>query len=145
MIRARHEERNSEYLAKNKFSKEIDLPERIDGQSIRGGFSSGGKLFVTGVVKCPPTTTAGGPAAGGSQTSNAGTVAGVSTFAATSSAYPAVSFDDRDGEVDEEPLGALDVEELLMADAHGIELMPCNVLDLASFPPTAPASAVPTG
>ena len=42
--------------------------------------------------------------------------------------------DERDG-------GAVDVDEILLADARGAHLIPCNVLDLASFPPSITTSA----
>lgn len=131
MIRARHEERTSEYVAKNKFSKEIDLPERIDGQSVRGGFAATGKLYVTALAKSGGTV-AGQSGIGGGQTA----IAAASAGGPSSEQLPVG--DEGDGE---NQLIPLDVEELLMADARGVELMPCNVLDLASFPPTAPATA----
>lgn len=133
MIRARHEERTSEYVAKNKFSKEIDLPERIDGQSVRSGFAVTGKLFVTAAVKS--AVPAGHPPGSGQVNSAAPAAAAAAT--AVPSCEPVA--DDRDG--DDQLATTLDAEELLIADARGVELMPCNVLDLASFPPTALATA----
>ena len=101
VIRGRHEERTSELVSKSKYSKEFDLGERIDDESVRGGFSQDGRLFVTAVVKGHGQTV--------SETSNA---------------------DERD-----------DVTEILLADARGVQLIPCNVLDLASFPPSITTSA----
>jgi len=145
LIRARHEERTSEYIAKNKFNKEIDLPERIDGQSVRGGFAVSGKLFVTAIAKCPAPG-AGGTAAVTSHSAAAGsgptTSTAVSVTALASSEQQQQQQPPGDDGNGDEQLMPLDIEELLMADARGAELMPCNVLDLASFPPSAPATAI---
>lgn len=104
VVRGRHEERTSELVSKNKYCKEFDLGERIDDQSVRGGFSQDGRLFVTALVK------------------------GYSQIVAETS-----SADEHDG--------PLDVDEILLADARGVHLIPCNVLDLASFPPSIKTSA----
>ena len=45
VVRGRHEERTSELVSKSKYSKEFDLGERIDDQSVRGGVSSDGRLL----------------------------------------------------------------------------------------------------
>lgn len=103
VVRGRHEERTSELVSKSKYSKEFDLSERIDDQSVRGGLSQDGVLFVTALVK------------------GHGQVVGE-----TSSA------DEHDGPVDD--------DEILLADARGAHLIPCNVLDLASFPPSITTS-----
>jgi len=42
---------------------------------------------------------------------------------------------------DEHDVGCVDVDEILVADARGARLIPCNVLDLASFPPSITTSA----
>jgi len=113
VIRGRHEERTSELVSKSKYNKEFDLGERIDDQSVRGGFSLDGRLFVTALVKGHCV----------SQTLHAG--------GETSSAD-----DERDG-----ASGPVDVDEILLADSRGVHLIPCNVLDLASFPPSITTSA----
>ena len=102
VIRGRHEERTSELVSKSKYSKEFDLGERIDDQSVRGGVSQDGRLFVTALVKGHSSQIV-------SETSST-----------------------------EEPA---DVTEILLADARGVQLVPCNVLDLASFPPSITTSA----
>jgi len=51
VVRGRHEERTSELVSKSKYSKEFDLGERIEDQSVRGGVSADGRLFVTALVK----------------------------------------------------------------------------------------------
>lgn len=102
VVRGRHEERTSELVSKSKYNKEFDLGERIDDQSVRGGFSQDGVLFITALVK------------------GHGQIIGE-----TSSA------DERDGP---------DADEILLADARGVHLIPCNVLDLASFPPSMTTS-----
>jgi len=104
VIRGRHEERTSELVSKSKYSKEFDLGERIDDQSVRGGLSQDGRLFVTALVK--------GHAHIVGETSSA-----------------------------DEYEGLIDVDEILLADARGARLIPCNVLDLASFPPSITTSA----
>jgi len=104
VVRGRHEERTSELVSKSKYCKEFDLGERIDDQSVRGGFAQDGRLFITALVK------------GHSQ-----------IIVETSST------DEHDGPVD--------VDEILLADARGVHLIPCNVLDLASFPPSITTSA----
>lgn len=106
VIRGRHEERTSELVSKSKYSKEFDLGERIEDQSVRGGVSEDGRLFVTALVK-----------------------GHVQIVGETSS-----SADERDA-------AAVDVDEILLADARGVHLIPCNVLDLASFPPSITTSA----
>jgi len=107
IVRGRHEERTSEMVSKNKYSKEFDLAERIDDQSVRGGVSADGRLFITAVVK-----------------------GGLIHVGETSSA------DDHDAAV-----VAVDDDEILLADARGAHLIHCNVLDLASFPPSITTSA----
>lgn len=102
VVRGRHEERTSELASKSKYCKELDLSERVDDQSVRGGFTQDGVLFITALVK------------GHEQ-----------IVGETSSA------DERD---------VADVDEILLADARGAQLIPCNVLDLASFPPSITTS-----
>lgn len=99
LIKAKHEERTSERLAKNKYSKEFELSEKIEAYSIRGGLTPDGHLVIGAFVKG-----FGGP------------------------------------EVTKENAGQIIIEEI---DPHS-DLMPCNILNLASFPPTMPASAAAT-
>lgn len=99
LIKAKHEERTSERLSKNKYSKEFELPEKIEAYSIRGGLTPDGHLIIGAFVKG-----FGGP------------------------------------EVTKENAGKIIIEEI---DPHS-DLMPCNILNLASFPPTMPASAAAT-
>ena len=55
VVRGRHEERTSELVSKSKYSKEFDLGERIDDQSVRGGVSSDGRLVhVTSYMRFTP-------------------------------------------------------------------------------------------
>jgi len=105
VVRGRHEERTSELVSKSKYSKELELGERIEDQSVRGGVSADGRLFITALVK------GHGQIVGETSTS-----------------------DERDG-------GPVEVDEILVADARGAHLVPCNVLDLASFPPSITTSA----
>ena len=52
MVKAKHEERTSDRLSKNKFSKEFDLSEKIDPFTLRGGLTiSEGKLLVGAISK----------------------------------------------------------------------------------------------
>lgn len=102
VVRGRHEERTSELVSKSKYSKEFDLSERIDDESVRGGFSQDGRLFVTALVK------------------------GHSLVVGETSSS--------------EERGVPDADEILVADARGVQLIPCNVLDLASFPPSMTTS-----
>lgn len=97
LIKAKHEERTSERLSKNKYSKEFELPEKIEAYSIRGGLTPLGHLIVGAFAK----------GFGGA-------------------------------EVTKENAGQIIIEEI---NPHS-DLMPCNILNLASFPPTMPASAV---
>lgn len=96
LIKAKHEERTSERLSKNKFSKEFELAEKIEAHSIRGGFTVDGHLIVGAFVK---------------------------------------GFG---GEFTKENAGQVIIEVI---DPNS-DLMPCNILNLASFPPTMSASAV---
>jgi len=98
VVRGRHEERTSELVSKSKYCKEFDLGERIEDESVRGGVSQDGVLFITAVVK------------------GHGQIVGETS-----------SGDDH---------GGPDVDDILVADARGVQLIPCNVLDLASFPPS---------
>jgi len=102
VVRGRHEERTSELVSKSKYCKEFDLGERIDDQSVRGGLSQDGVLFITALVK-----------------------GHIQIIGETSSG------DERDG---------VDADEILLADARGVHLIPCNILDLASFPPSMTTS-----
>ena len=79
--------------------------ERIDDQSVRGGFSLDGRLFATALVKGHYSQTV---APAGGETSSAE--------------------DERDG------AGPVDVDEILLSDSRGVHLIPCNVLDLDRRP-----------
>lgn len=96
VVKARHEEISSERLVKSKFSKEFELTEKIETESVRGGIDGEGKLVVGAFVKGHGKDT-----------------------------------------VDEEP----EEEEEEEFDPKS-DLLQCNVLNLSSFPPTMPASAV---
>jgi len=50
-VKARHEERTSERLSRNKFSKDYELPERIEAHSLRGGLTADGKLMIAALVR----------------------------------------------------------------------------------------------
>jgi len=50
-VKARHEERTSERLSRSKFSKDYELPERIEAYSVRGGLTPDGKLMIGALVK----------------------------------------------------------------------------------------------
>ena len=50
-VKARHEERTAERLSKNKFSKDYELPEKIETYSLRGGLTVDGRLYVGAIVK----------------------------------------------------------------------------------------------
>lgn len=95
VVKARHEEISSERLVKGKFSKEFELAEKIETESVRGGIDDEGRLVVGAFVK-------------------------------------GHGKDRVDEEQEEEP------EEFEPKS----DLLQCNVLNLSSFPPTMPASAV---
>ena len=50
-IKGRHEERTAEKLCKRKYTKEFELPERIETYSLRGGLTVDGKLIVSALGK----------------------------------------------------------------------------------------------
>jgi len=50
-VKARHEERTSERLSRNKFSKDYELPERVESYSVRAGLTADGKLMIGALVK----------------------------------------------------------------------------------------------
>ena len=50
-VKARREERTSERLNKAKYSKEFELPERIDPYSLRAGLTSEGKVLIGALGK----------------------------------------------------------------------------------------------
>jgi HSP20 family molecular chaperone IbpA len=50
-IKARHEERTSERLSRNKFSKDFELPERIETHTLRGGLTADGKLMIGALIR----------------------------------------------------------------------------------------------
>ena len=50
-VKARHEERTSERLSRSKYSKDYELPERIESQSLRAGLVPDGKLMIAALVK----------------------------------------------------------------------------------------------
>jgi len=54
LIKAKHEERTSDRLSKSKYSKEFELPEKINTHSIRGGLCADGRLIVGAFVKVLP-------------------------------------------------------------------------------------------
>ncbi len=92
-VKAKHEERTSERFSKSKFSKEFELPEKIEPFSLRAGLTEEGRLLVGALGK-------------GVKTSNKNTSL-----------------------------------RSLVKDIYGDTsetTSPCNVLDLASFPPTTP-------
>ena len=93
MVKAKHEERTSERFSKSKFSKEYELPEKIEPFSLRAGLTEDGKLLVGALGK------------------------GVKVTNKSASLRSLVKdvFGDTEGTTS-----------------------PCNVLDLASFPPTTP-------
>ncbi|ESO06439.1 hypothetical protein HELRODRAFT_160608 [Helobdella robusta] len=96
LIKAKNEERTSEKFTKMKYTKEIELAEKIESYSIRGGLTTDGKLIIGAFVK----------------------------------GYG--------GDLSKENAGNVIIEEL---KAPHSSLMLCNILNLASFPPTMPASA----
>ena len=96
LIKAKNEERTSERLTKMKFTKEYELPEKVEAYSIRGGLTTDGKLIVGAFAK--------------------GFGSGLS----------------------KENAGKVIIEEL--KGPHS-SFMPCNILNLASFPPSMPATA----
>ena len=50
-MKARHEERTSERLSRSKYSKDYELPERVESYSVRAGLAADGKLLVGALVK----------------------------------------------------------------------------------------------
>jgi len=50
-IKGRHEERTAEKLCKRKYTKEFELPEKIETYSLRGGLTVDGKLIVSALAK----------------------------------------------------------------------------------------------
>jgi len=50
-VKARHEERTADRLSKNKFSKDYELPEKIETYSLRGGMTPEGKLMIAALMK----------------------------------------------------------------------------------------------
>ena len=50
-IKGRHEERTAEKLCKRKYTKEFELPEKIETYSLRGGLTADGKLIVSALGK----------------------------------------------------------------------------------------------
>ena len=50
-VKARHEERTSERLSRSKFSKDYELPERVESYSLRAGLTGDGKLMIAALVK----------------------------------------------------------------------------------------------
>jgi len=50
-VKARHEERTSERLSRSKFSKDYELPERVETHSMRSGLTADGKLMIAALVK----------------------------------------------------------------------------------------------
>jgi len=50
-IKGRHEERTAEKLCKRKYTKEFELPEKIETYSLRGGLTVDGKLIVSALGK----------------------------------------------------------------------------------------------
>ena len=50
-VKARHEERTSERLSRSKFSKDYELPERVESYSLRAGLTADGKLMIAALVK----------------------------------------------------------------------------------------------
>jgi len=50
-VKARHEERTSERLSRSKFSKDYELPERVEAHSLRSGLTPDGKLMIAALVK----------------------------------------------------------------------------------------------
>ena len=50
-MKARHEERTSERLSRSKFSKDYELPERVESHSVRAGLTADGKLLIAALVK----------------------------------------------------------------------------------------------
>lgn len=51
LVRAKRETRSEELKSKHKFCKEFELSEKIETQSLRGGFQNDGKLIVSAMVK----------------------------------------------------------------------------------------------
>ena len=54
-IKGRHEERTAEKLCKRKYTKEFELPEKIETYSLRGGLTAEGKLIVSALGKGKPS------------------------------------------------------------------------------------------
>jgi len=50
-VKARHEERTSERLSRSKFSKDYELAERVERQSLRAGLTPDGKLMIAALIK----------------------------------------------------------------------------------------------
>ena len=50
-MKARHEERTSERLSRSKFSKDYELPERVESHSLRAGLTADGKLLIGALVR----------------------------------------------------------------------------------------------
>jgi len=50
-VKARHEERTSERLSRSKFSKDYELPERVESYSVRAGLTLDGKLLIGALVR----------------------------------------------------------------------------------------------
>ena len=50
-VKARHEEKTPEKLSKNKFTKEYELPEKIETYSLRSGLTTDGTLIVSALGK----------------------------------------------------------------------------------------------
>lgn len=51
LVRAKREIRSEELKSKHKFCKEFELSEKIETQTLRGGFQNDGKLIVSAMVK----------------------------------------------------------------------------------------------